>query len=84
MSAAWDDDVAEALRCALLGTSPNWQLTARTLAAEISELRAKLIDKLSEGLKRCPECGAAADSVEVPPNGPARYRHGELWHLSAV
>jgi len=80
----WENDVAEAMRCALAGRSENWPATARVLHAEVTELRAKLIDRLASELKRCPECGAPADSVEVPPNGPARYRHGELWHLSAV
>lgn len=81
---AWDDDVAEALRCALLGTSQNWPLTARTLAAEISELRAKLIEKLTEDFPRCPRCprcGRLADSVETRIDGPTRYRHGQVEHL---
>lgn len=78
----WEADVAVAMSEAVAGRgNPD---IARVLAAEVADLRRKLIDKLAEGLKRCPECGARADSVEVPPNGPARYRHGELYHLSAV
>lgn len=38
---AWDDDVAEAVRCALAGQCENWPLTARTLAAEVAELRSQ-------------------------------------------
>lgn len=78
---AWDDDVAEALRCAQTGVSQNWPVTARTLAAEISELRSKLIDKLVEDFKRCPRCDRLADEVIVREGKPTVYWHGGTEHL---
>jgi hypothetical protein len=42
MSTPWEDDVAEALRCAHAGRCENWPLVARTLAAEVAELRTKV------------------------------------------
>lgn len=63
MSAAWDNDVAEALRCALLGTSQNWPLTARTLAAEVAELRAQLATAradIRDALAGIPDAGYEA------------------------
>lgn len=84
MGTPWDDDVAEAMRCAFAGRAENWPLVARTLAAEVSELRAKLVDRLVSELKRCPQCGDVADSVEVRASGPVRYRHGQLEHLGAT
>lgn len=38
----WENDVAEAMRCAYTGWSENWPATARVLAAEVTELRAKV------------------------------------------
>lgn len=77
----WDDDVAEALRCAYAGSSENWPATARVLAAELTEVRAKLNDKLAEDLRRCPRCGRVADHVTVHEGKPTVYWHGGTEHL---
>ena len=83
MSTPWEDDVAEALRCAYAGQCENWPLAARTLAAEITELRGKLIDKLAEDMRRCPQCGRLADSVETrADDGRTRYHHGQFMHVT--
>lgn len=39
----WENDVADALRCAYVGSSQNWPLTARTLAAEVTKLQAEVV-----------------------------------------
>jgi hypothetical protein len=49
MSTPWEDDVAEAVRCALAGQCENWPLVARTLAAEVTELHEKIrLDALAD------------------------------------
>jgi hypothetical protein len=75
----WEADVAVAMSEAQAGRgNPD---IARVLAAEVAELRRKLIDKLAADLRRCPRCGELADSVETRIDGPTRYRHGQLEHL---
>jgi uncharacterized protein with PIN domain len=84
MSTPWEDDVAEALRCAYAGQAENWPLIARTLAAEVTELRDKLNDKLAEDLRRCPRCGRVADQVTVCEGKPTVYWHGGTEHLDGL
>jgi hypothetical protein len=81
MSTPWDDDVAEAVRCALAGQCENWPLTARTLAAEVQELRAKVIEHEIRELKRCPVCHDVALGVVKELGQQTRYHHETSTHL---
>lgn len=84
MSTPWEDDVAEALRCAAMGTSDNWPATARVLAAELREVRSKLADELARELRRCPVCRVVALGVVTEPGKPTRYHHEAITHFAEV
>lgn len=81
MSTPWEDDVAEAVRCALAGQCDNWPLAARTLAAEVAELRAKVIEHEMRELKRCPVCHVVALGVVAELGKPTRYHHETTTHF---
>jgi hypothetical protein len=81
MSTPWEDDVAEAMRCARSGRSENWPATARVLHAEVTELRAKVIEHEIRELKRCPVCHVVALSVVKEEGKPTRYHHETTTHF---
>lgn len=77
----WENDVAEALRCAAAGSSDNWPATARVLAAELTEVRTKLNDLLIQEMKRCPVCREVAVGVVSELGKPTRYHHETATHF---